>query len=63
MVGGSKPLSQLYRFPEATVDLPQLQTAAAGIGFANALVDDDGVIQRIPVVAEAGRSAGAILRC
>jgi adenylate cyclase len=49
--GGANPSLKLYRYPEATVDPPLLQAAAAGIGFANVLVDDDGVIRRVPLVA------------
>ena len=48
---GFNPADHLHRFPEATVDLPTLQAAAHGVGYANALVDPDGRIREEPIIA------------
>jgi adenylate cyclase len=46
-----KPVDHLYAFPEATVDLPKLQAAASGVGYANVGVDSAGIIRRASIIA------------
>jgi adenylate cyclase len=45
------PADHLYNAPAATVDFTALQSAASGVGYANVVVDSDGHIRRMPLIA------------
>jgi adenylate cyclase len=47
----AKTTRGLYHFPEAIADRAPLQAAAAGIGFAYVVPEQDGTLRRAPVIA------------
>jgi adenylate cyclase len=45
-------IAEVTHWTQHSANLPQLQRAAAGSGFLNPMVDLDGVLRRVPLLAE-----------
>lgn len=53
-VGSQNPRSVLPPFPNALVNLPELEQASLGTGALNTLGDRDGLIRRVPMILSSG---------
>lgn len=53
---GESPLPYIYRFTGAVTPLPELLEAAKGLGSIRVLMDRDGTLRRIAMIAAAGET-------
>lgn len=54
IVSGEAPNAFLHTYPAGVPVLPELEAAAAGLGFITFIPDSDGVVRRVPLVLNVG---------